>query len=132
MTGSFVSPFTGDVIQPTDVSYASSSNTNLPFYIGAHFGAVSVGIGAFIFILSLIGFIDDYNETKKRIIDRLIKQDQEKAAAEAKEIARAQAAAEAKAEEETFFSTSERTRTDAKTCDEARQEYSQFQSIGLS
>ncbi len=37
------------------------------------------------------------------------------------------AAAEAKTEEETFFSTSERT--DAKICDEARQEYSRFQSI---
>ena len=27
MTGSFVSPFTGDVIQPTDVSYASYTLT---------------------------------------------------------------------------------------------------------
>ena len=27
MTGSFVSPFTGDVVQPTDVSYASYTLT---------------------------------------------------------------------------------------------------------
>ena len=39
------------------------------------------------------------------------------------------AAAEAKAEEEAPFSTSEGTRTDAKTGDEARQEYSRFQSL---
>ena len=61
----------------------SSSSNEYKYYVGAHFGAVSIGIGVFIIILSLVGFIDDYLRTKKRIIEKIIKEDQEKAAAEA-------------------------------------------------
>jgi hypothetical protein len=71
------------IVDITSSEYYSSSNSNLKYYIGGHFGAVSIGLGIFIFILCLIGFIDDYFLTKKRIIERLIKEDQEKAAAEA-------------------------------------------------
>lgn len=71
------------IVDVTSVEYHSNSNINLKYYTGGHFGAVSIGIGAFILILCLIGFIDDFIQTKKRIIERLIKEDQERAAAEA-------------------------------------------------
>jgi hypothetical protein len=71
------------IVDLTSTEYYSSSNMNLKYYTGGHFGAVSVGVGSFVFILCLIGFIDDFKQTKKRIIERLIKEDQERAAAEA-------------------------------------------------
>ena len=66
----------------SDSDFTSSSSI-YSCYVGAHFGAVSIGAGIFIIILSLVGFIDDYLRTKKRIIEKIVKEDQEKAAAEA-------------------------------------------------
>lgn len=71
------------IVDITTTEYYSNSNVNLKYYTGGHFGAVSIGIGSFILILCVIGFIDDYIQTKKRIIERLIKEDQDRAAAEA-------------------------------------------------
>lgn len=61
----------------------SSNSSVYKAYVGAHFGAVSIGAGVFIIILSIVGFIDDYLRTKKRLIEKVVKEDQEKAAAEA-------------------------------------------------
>lgn len=61
----------------------TSSSSTYSAYVGAHFGAVSVGTGVFIIILAIVGFIDDYLRTKKRLIEKVVKEDQEKAAAEA-------------------------------------------------
>lgn len=63
-------------------SFDSNSGSYL-YYIGAHIGAVVAGLGLFILILCLVGFIDDYSKTKKRLIEKIIKEDQERAAAEA-------------------------------------------------
>ena len=71
------------IVDITTTEYYSNSNVNLKYYTGGHFGAVSIGIGSFILILCVIGFIDDYIQTKKRIVERLIKEDQDRAAAEA-------------------------------------------------
>ena len=72
-----------DAISDLNISNFNSSTINYSYYIGAHFGAVLTGCGVFILILCLVGFIDDYFRTKKRIIEKIIKEDQEKAAAEA-------------------------------------------------
>lgn len=64
-------------------SSSNSNDTKYPYYIGAQFCAVGAGIGVFFFIMSVVGFIDDYIRTKKRLIEKVIKEDQEKAAAEA-------------------------------------------------
>ncbi len=61
----------------------SSSSGAYRAYVGAHFGSVSIGTGIFIIILAIVGFIDDYLRTKKRLIEKVVKEDQEKAAAEA-------------------------------------------------
>lgn len=66
----------------TSNSFNSSSDT-YKYYIGSHFGAVGVGLGVFLIIICLVGFIDDYLKTKKRMIEKIIKEDQERAAAEA-------------------------------------------------
>lgn len=61
----------------------SNNSSEYSYYVGAHFGAVCSGIGIFFLILSFVGFVDDYLRTKKRLIEKIIKEDQEKAAAEA-------------------------------------------------
>jgi hypothetical protein len=61
---------------------SKNSDSKYGFYIGAHFGAVLVGLGVFILILCLVGFSDDYVRTKKRLVEKIIKEDQDRAAAE--------------------------------------------------
>lgn len=69
----------------TDISLENfDTNSKVySYYIGAHIGAVVSGLGLFILILCLVGFIDDYSKTKKKLVEKIIKADQEKAAAEA-------------------------------------------------
>ncbi|RNA26227.1 hypothetical protein BpHYR1_031109 [Brachionus plicatilis] len=69
----------------TDINLESFDNnsTTYLYYIGAHIGAVVAGLGVFLLILCLVGVIDDYSKTKKRLIEKIIKEDQDRAAAEA-------------------------------------------------
>jgi hypothetical protein len=60
---------------------ASSTSQIHLYYIGAHLCAVVVGVGVFFEILGFVGFYEDYKIAKKKSIDRVIKEDQEKAAA---------------------------------------------------
>ncbi|CAF0741752.1 unnamed protein product [Brachionus calyciflorus] len=70
-----ISEITNLKFDPNSLTYS--------YYVGSHIGAVITGLGIFILILCLVGFIDDYLRTKKRLIEKIIKEDQEKAAAEA-------------------------------------------------
>jgi hypothetical protein len=51
------------------------------YYWGSHACSIVAGLGIFILILSIVNFIEDYISTKKRMVDKIIKEDQEKAAA---------------------------------------------------
>ena len=48
------------------------------YSVGAHFGAVILGIGIFFLIISIISFMNDYECAKKRAIDALIEIEKEK------------------------------------------------------
>ena len=61
-----------------DTSLYDSKSKLYLYSIGAHFGAVIFGAGVFLFIVSLIGFLNDYECAKKKAIDNLIQIEKDK------------------------------------------------------
>ena len=65
-----------DKILNTDIS--DSQSASYFNSVGAHFGAVVLGIGIFLLIISVISFMNDYDCAKKRAIDALIEIEKQK------------------------------------------------------
>ena len=61
-----------------DTSTFDSKSSLYLYSVGAHFGAVILGIGIFLLIISIICFINDYERAKKKAIDNLIEIEREK------------------------------------------------------
>jgi hypothetical protein len=78
------SPANGkDAVSDITSASFSASASQYGFFVGANVGAILTGIGAFALILSTVGFIDDYSQAKKQVIQDLMRVDQENAASEA-------------------------------------------------
>lgn len=77
-------PFNGqNAIADISSSKFTSTSDEYKYYVGACLGAAVAGTGLFLLILCLVGLLEDYDRTKKRLIEKVIKEDQDRAAAEA-------------------------------------------------